>query len=769
MSASPPLGGSGLSDDEDVLDPLIRQLGDLDDIDLEIDTDMFDGSASSFEAAAQDHAAAASVATGTAAAGPAPPAASTAAAAEDPDPMAAERAALYPPPEQPPRKLDWGEEDGGAAPKRKSGSQYEIAPVIRRRHSKEEWSSEIDAGDGSMPKRRNSGSARDADWHLKNNMFGDDDDGYGGPPQDQQYGQYHEESWRYGQHQHYQRQRRQQKQLPKRRHSVGALSADWAIGNDMFGDRGGPDFRPSGYHPDDHRPDDPFGGERGFRTPRGAPRERRRCNSDSKLHQWGDLLHELHESDADDFGPVEFDRDIARRRSLHNEPLDYRHDAGPGPYQQRERSRSDDFATGITPEWAFGHDGGDNRAHDGGGGGRGGETCSPTPFPSTQHHQNQYQHHGAEFNVDLKSSGPSDYPARRAARGKMRRRYSDSRLKRWDADYMLGNSDDDSAADGSEPLQPDDIFGPGGGGGGRGGGNRRTSRRHGRRRPFSSARSDSALHAFSDDDDDIFGDPNQFHRAAAEHFHQYGNDGRDHAQLFAAGIPAYKNDQKVAPPTGMGQGGHSGSDDPTHRKIAEMKEQIALLQSSMAALESTVQPQQAPQGERVTQKPTSALAAPGAPPKPEVGMLPSVEAPAATANASAIPAGTGMSAPVAEDEDNGEDNDDFSEEKPAENSVDPIVKLNQLMAKSQQSLKQLQDYDKSQGLPASHSQTMVNSSRSRRQLLEGKIMKKWDGTPMLEFDEQGRVINQEKKRRGKKKDDGKKDESTGTTTNKVPT
>ena len=27
-------------------------------------------------------------------------------------------------------------------------------------------------------------------------------------------------------------------------------------------------------------------------------------------------------------------------------------------------------------------------------------------------------------------------------------------------------------------------------------------------------------------------------------------------------------------------------------------------------------------------------------------------------------------------------------------------------------------------------------------------MKKWDGTPMLEFDEQGHVINQEKKRRG---------------------
>ena len=44
-------------------------------------------------------------------------------------------------------------------------------------------------------------------------------------------------------------------------------------------------------------------------------------------------------------------------------------------------------------------------------------------------------------------------------------------------------------------------------------------------------------------------------------------------------------------------------------------------------------------------------------------------------------------------------------------------------------------------------------------------MKKWDGTPMLEFDEQGHVINQEKKRtgRGKKKEDGKKEESTRST------
>lgn len=205
MADSPQLGGSGLSDDEDVLDPLIRALGDLDDIDLEIDTKMFDGegSASSFTtsprrpsrpmaAAASQRAPAPAPAVAAApvpAAAPPPPQPRpqpVPAAAPPPqqppqqpavDPMAAERAALYPPPDQPPRKLDWGEENGGAAPKRKSGSQYDIAPVIRRRHSKEEWSSEIDAGDGTRPKRRNSGDARDADWHLKNNMFGDDGEG----------------------------------------------------------------------------------------------------------------------------------------------------------------------------------------------------------------------------------------------------------------------------------------------------------------------------------------------------------------------------------------------------------------------------------------------------------------------------------------------------------------------------------------------------------------------------------------------------------------
>ena len=60
-------------------------------------------------------------------------------------------------------------------------------------------------------------------------------------------------------------------------------------------------------------------------------------------------------------------------------------------------------------------------------------------------------------------------------------------------------------------------------------------------------------------------------------------------------------------------------------------------------------------------------------------------------------------------------------------------RLNALMRQSQSSLKALQDYDKSQGLPASHCATMVKSYRSRKQLLTGKILKKWDGTPLISF------------------------------------
>lgn len=43
----------------------------------------------------------------------------------------------------------------------------------------------------------------------------------------------------------------------------------------------------------------------------------------------------------------------------------------------------------------------------------------------------------------------------------------------------------------------------------------------------------------------------------------------------------------------------------------------------------------------------------------------------------------------------------------------------------------LQKWDKKNGLPKSHSQTMVNSSRSREQLQKGVILKKWNGSPLI--------------------------------------
>jgi hypothetical protein len=57
--------------------------------------------------------------------------------------------------------------------------------------------------------------------------------------------------------------------------------------------------------------------------------------------------------------------------------------------------------------------------------------------------------------------------------------------------------------------------------------------------------------------------------------------------------------------------------------------------------------------------------------------------------------------------------------------------LKKLMLKSNETQLKLQEWDKLHGLPKSHSQTMVNTSRSRRQLREGIIIPKWDGTPLI--------------------------------------
>jgi hypothetical protein len=71
---------------------------------------------------------------------------------------------------------------------------------------------------------------------------------------------------------------------------------------------------------------------------------------------------------------------------------------------------------------------------------------------------------------------------------------------------------------------------------------------------------------------------------------------------------------------------------------------------------------------------------------------------------------------------------------PPQDSSNPdtiMVRLKALMERTQQSQKDLQKWDKKNGLPKSHSQTMVNSSRSRKQLQEGVVLKKWNGVPLI--------------------------------------
>jgi hypothetical protein len=58
-------------------------------------------------------------------------------------------------------------------------------------------------------------------------------------------------------------------------------------------------------------------------------------------------------------------------------------------------------------------------------------------------------------------------------------------------------------------------------------------------------------------------------------------------------------------------------------------------------------------------------------------------------------------------------------------------RLLMLMKESERSQSQLEDWDEDHGLPKSHCLTMVSSSRSRRQLQQGVILPKWDGTPLI--------------------------------------
>mmetsp|Transcript_13678 Transcript_13678/g.23297 ORF Transcript_13678/g.23297 Transcript_13678/m.23297 type:complete len:291 (-) Transcript_13678:544-1416(-) len=58
-------------------------------------------------------------------------------------------------------------------------------------------------------------------------------------------------------------------------------------------------------------------------------------------------------------------------------------------------------------------------------------------------------------------------------------------------------------------------------------------------------------------------------------------------------------------------------------------------------------------------------------------------------------------------------------------------RFEELLQKSTASQKALEEWDRKNGLPRSHCQTMVNSSRSRKQLQSGLILPKWNGKPLL--------------------------------------
>jgi len=82
---------------------------------------------------------------------------------------------------------------------------------------------------------------------------------------------------------------------------------------------------------------------------------------------------------------------------------------------------------------------------------------------------------------------------------------------------------------------------------------------------------------------------------------------------------------------------------------------------------------------------------------------------------------------------------------PPQSKDDPEVmmkRLEGLMERTQMSQKQLQRWDKKNGLPKSHSQTMVNSSRSRKQLQKGVILRKWNGDPLISAKEDGGTSSQ---------------------------
>ena len=73
-------------------------------------------------------------------------------------------------------------------------------------------------------------------------------------------------------------------------------------------------------------------------------------------------------------------------------------------------------------------------------------------------------------------------------------------------------------------------------------------------------------------------------------------------------------------------------------------------------------------------------------------------------------------------------------ELPPQSKDDPAIimsRLNALMERTLISQRELQMYDKQNGLPRSHAQTMVNSNRSRQELLKDIVLAKWDAGPLV--------------------------------------
>ena len=70
----------------------------------------------------------------------------------------------------------------------------------------------------------------------------------------------------------------------------------------------------------------------------------------------------------------------------------------------------------------------------------------------------------------------------------------------------------------------------------------------------------------------------------------------------------------------------------------------------------------------------------------------------------------------------------------SDKSSPSMDRLRALMAKSIKSMKLLEEHDRRQGLRKCDAQNMMKTARSRKQILENCILKKWDGTPLIAFE-----------------------------------